>query len=131
MSATALSQVLVALAAVILVGRLFAVLLKRLGQPPVIGEVMAGIALGPSLFIWFGYDASPLLPREVAPYLAIIAQLGVILYMFLVGVEFNADAFRKVARTAALVSLASLAVPFAAGVALGLGLQRQFAPAGV
>src|SRR5205809_3046399 len=89
MTASALPQILLALAAVILVGRVFSAALKWLGQPPVIGEVLAGIALGPSLFAWFGYEASPLLPKEVAPFLSIIAQLGVILYMFLVRLEFN------------------------------------------
>ena len=81
MASSSLSQVLLALAAVILVGRILSAALKWVGQPPVIGEVIAGILLGPSLFSWFGYEVSPLLPKEVAPYLSIIAQLGVILYM--------------------------------------------------
>src|SRR5262245_53929324 len=131
MAISPLAQILLALAAVILVGRLLGALLQRVGQPPVIGEVLAGILLGPSLFRWFGFDASPFLPNEVAPYLSIIAQLGVILYMFLVGVEYNADAFRKLAHTAAFVSIASLAVPFALGALLGLTLVSRFAPAGV
>ena len=54
------------------------VLIAR-GAWDVIGEVIAGIALGPSLFSWFGYEASPLLPKDVAPYLSIIAQLGIVI----------------------------------------------------
>src|SRR5688572_6331151 len=95
-----LPRVLVALAAVILIGRVLAGLLGWLGQPPVIGEVLAGIMLGPSLLgwvcrEWMGLEASPLLPPEVAPHLALIAQLGIILYMFLVGLEFNAGLLRS------------------------------------
>src|SRR5262245_51473661 len=68
----ALPQLLLALAAVVLTGRVFAAALQYFGQPPVIGEVLAGIALGPSVFHWFGFDASPLLPADVAPFLSII-----------------------------------------------------------
>src|SRR5436190_2110813 len=117
MANSPLAQVLLALAAVILVGRLFAALLKWVGQPPVIGEVLAGIALGPSLFGWFGWTTSPLLPPEVAPYLSIIAQLGVILYMFLVGLEFNAQHLRSQVRVAILVAQASIVLPLLLGAA--------------
>ena len=133
MPTSPLAQVLLALAAVILVGRLFAVGLKWLGQPPVIGEVLAGIALGPSLLgaisqQWLGHASSPLLPASAEPHLAIIAELGIVLYMFLVGVEFNADAFRKLARTAAVISLASLVIPFGLGLILATLLHSQLAP---
>lgn len=78
-----LGAILLALAAVILTGQILARVLARFGQPPVIGEVLAGILLGPSLL---GADLSALiLPASIAPALGIIAQLGVILYMFLVG----------------------------------------------
>src|SRR6478672_9644375 len=82
-NADPLPRLLMALAAVILIGRILAGLLEWVGQPPVIGEVLAGIALGPSLLGWicrdgFGLTTSPLMPPEVAPYLGVIAQLGVI-----------------------------------------------------
>jgi Kef-type K+ transport system membrane component KefB len=129
-----LPQLLAALAAVVLVGRLFAAVLVRFGQPPVIGEVLAGIALGPSLLGWicksrFGLETSPLLPPDVAPYLGLIAQLGVILYMFLVGVEFNAGVLRSHAHAATAISHASIIVPFLLGSALALGLYSRLAPA--
>jgi Kef-type K+ transport system membrane component KefB len=130
MTANPLSQVLLALAAVILVGRIFSAALKWLGQPPVIGEVIAGIALGPSLFSWFGYEASPLLPKDVAPYLSIIAQLGVILYMFLVGLEFNPNQLKSNAAAAVAISFTSIVLPLALGAGLAVGLFSQFAPAG-
>jgi Kef-type K+ transport system membrane component KefB len=130
MHANPLSQVLLALAAVILVGRIFSSALKMFRQPPVIGEVIAGIALGPSLFSWFGYDASPLLPTDVAPYLSIIAQLGVILYMFLVGLEFNPSTVKSNAAAAVAISLSSILLPLALGAILAIGLFSRLAPEG-
>src|SRR5262249_13100471 len=80
----ALLHVLLALATVIVLGRLVGQFLVYLGQPPVIGEVIAGIMLGPSLLgHWAPSAAHYLLPPAVAPYLGVIAQFGVILYMFL------------------------------------------------
>src|SRR3954469_10705033 len=108
-----LPRVLMALAAVILTGRVLAGLLEYVGQPPVIGEVLAGIALGPSLLgwisrDWFGLTTSPLMPPEIAPYLSVIAQLGVILYMFLIGLEFNAGLLKSHAHAAIAISHASI-----------------------
>jgi Kef-type K+ transport system membrane component KefB len=134
-SGHALPRLLLALAAVIVVGRLFAAALERLGQPPVIGEVLAGIALGPSLLGWicragFGMETSPLLPPDVAPHLSLIAQLGVILYMFLVGLEFNVGLLKSHAHAAVAISHASIIVPFLLGSGLALGLFSRLAPAG-
>ena len=78
----ALLHVLVALTAVVIAGRILGKLLSRFGQPPVIGEVIAGIFLGPSLLGRIAPDvAAYVLPPAVAPYLGVIAQLGVMLYM--------------------------------------------------
>src|SRR5438552_10351323 len=88
----ALVHVLLALAAVIVTGQILAKLCAYVGQPPVVGEVVAGILLGPSLL---GAEVSALiLPPSVAPVLGVIAQLGVILYMFLVGLELNAESLK-------------------------------------
>ena len=93
-------HVLLALSAVIITGLILAKGCAYLGQPPVIGEVIAGIVLGPS---FLGADASALLlPRTVAPFLGVIAQLGVLLYMFTVGLEFHTDLMRH--RTHATVA---------------------------
>ena len=95
----ALFHVLLALAAVIVVGRLMARLFVTIGQPPVIGEVLAGIALGPSLLGRIAPDISSyILPVSAAPFLNLVAQLGIILYMFLVGLDLNADLLRGRAR---------------------------------
>jgi Kef-type K+ transport system membrane component KefB len=123
----ALVHVLIALAAVVLAGRLLAVLFRHLGQPPVIGEVVAGILLGPSLLgrVW-PEAAAFVLPASVAPFLGVLAQLGVILYMFLVGLELNLGALRQRARATVAIAHAGIAVPFLLGAALALFLYPRF-----
>jgi Kef-type K+ transport system membrane component KefB len=122
----ALVHVLVALAAVLVTGRLLGLLFRYLGQPPVIGEVVAGILLGPSLLgqVW-PEAAAFVLPSSVAPYLAVIAQLGVILYMFLVGLELNPGVLRERAGATVAISHASITVPFLMGAALALILYPR------
>ena len=86
-----LLRLLVAMVAVIALGRLLARLFAFAGQPPVIGEVLAGICLGPSLLGRVAPEAEAwLLPASVAPALSVVANLGVIFYMFVVGLELNA-----------------------------------------
>lgn len=117
--------VLVALAAVIALGQVMGRLCALVGQPPVIGEVLAGILLGPSLL---GAEISAwILPPDSAPYLGLVAQFGVILYMFLVGLELNAEWLRGRAHVAALVSHASIVVPFVLGALLSLYLYPRLA----
>ncbi len=86
----ALFHFLLALASVLALGALMGRLFKAVGQPAVIGEVIAGILLGPSLLgrIAPGLGAF-VLPASVAPSLGMVAQLGVILYMFQVGLDLN------------------------------------------
>lgn len=128
-SIDALPGVLIALVAVIGLGRLLGTLLAKVGQPPVIGEVVAGILLGPSL-IGSGLSER-ILPTEVAPYLSVLAQLGVILYMFVIGLELNASRLRHHAHAAVAISHASIVFPFLLGGGLAAWLYTQFAPAGV
>jgi Kef-type K+ transport system membrane component KefB len=121
-----------AMAAVIVVGRLLAPVFRAVGQPPVIGEVIAGIVLGPSLLGRLSPDAfGYILPTEVAPLLGIVAQLGVILYMFLVGLELNPDVVRQRVHTAVTTSLASILLPFALGWVLAVYLYPRFATSDV
>nr|WP_309693694.1 cation:proton antiporter [Armatimonas sp.] len=120
-----LSQVLLALAAVIVVGLILGKLVGYLGQPPVIGEVIAGVVLGPSLL--GGHLSGLLLPSSAAPFLGILAQLGILLYMFTVGLELSGSAIRQRAATLVVTSLASLLVPFLLGMALTPLLYVRFA----
>src|SRR5438128_11916672 len=85
-----LFHVLLALAAVLVAGRSVGALLGVLGQPAVIGEVVAGILLGPSLLGRIAPSASAyILPADVAPHLGLVALVGVAIYMFMVGLYLN------------------------------------------
>ncbi|HMO84061.1 MAG TPA: cation:proton antiporter, partial [Lacipirellulaceae bacterium] len=127
-----LMHVLLALVAIILLGRWLGKLFLYVGQPRVIGEMVAGIVLGPSLLGRVWPEASAyILPQAVAPALGIIAQLGVILYMFLVGLELNSDSLRSRAHATIAISHASIVTPFLLGAVLALFLYQSLAPAGV
>jgi K+:H+ antiporter len=121
-----LLRVLIALAAVIVTGQGLARILARFRQPPVIGEVIAGILLGPSLL---GPDiSSRILPPSVAPSLGIIAQVGVVLYMFLVGLELHLGVVRERAREIVTIAFSGIAVPFLLGLWIAVGLYARLAP---
>ena len=127
-----LVHVLIALAAVIATGQLLGWLFRWVGQPPVIGEVVAGILLGPSLLGWLAPDAARfVLPAEVAPYLGVIAQVGVILYMFLVGLELNPAMLRERASSAAFIAHSSMVLPFLLGTGLAIFLYPRLSSADV
>jgi Kef-type K+ transport system membrane component KefB len=118
-------HVLLALAVVLIAGHVLGRLLAAVGQPPVIGEVVSGILLGPSLLgrVAPGVE-SYLFPDSARPALGVVAQLGVILYMFVVGLEFDAGSLRRRAAPFVFISQASIAVPFL----LGLGLATLIYP---
>ena len=94
---------------------------RWLGQPRVVGEMIAGVLLGPSLLGALAPEVQGFLfPKESKPILFVIAQFGVGLYMFLVGLGFDRNEFFKGAKGAAAVSLAGMAAPFAVAVAIAL-----------
>src|ERR1041385_761749 len=87
---------------------------RKLGQPQVVGEMIAGVLIGPSLLgLILPTFQKQIFPAESMNFLYVGAQLGVGLYMFLVGVEFKTEFFRARVRSAASVSLAGMLVPFA------------------
>lgn len=105
---------------------------RRLGQTPVIGEMFAGVLLGPSLLgQLFPSIESRLFPPASLPSLHLISQLGVVLFMFVVGLEVDVDRLRRRAHATLLISNAGIIVPFALGVWLSLYLHDQYAPPGV
>lgn len=86
---------------------------KFLGQPQVVGEMIAGVVLGPSLFgLFFPELQAAIFPKETKNMLYVGAQFGVGLYMFLVGCTLHLDHFRTKAKSAATVSVAGIATPF-------------------
>ena len=96
------------------------------------GEVVAGILLGPSFLGWIAPGvASQVLPVNTAPYLAVIAQVGVVLYMFLVGVELDLSRIRGRVHSTVAISHASIVAPFLLGSALALLLYPRFSNSSV
>src|SRR5581483_10686967 len=110
---------------ILAVCRVVGVLSRRLGQPQVVGEMIAGVFMGPSLlgFLFPGVQQE-LFPKESLKFLYVGAQLGVGLYMFLVGVEFDLQTFRARARSASVISAAGLLAPFILGALLALALMK-------
>jgi Kef-type K+ transport system membrane component KefB len=132
MTSGLLLHILLALAVVVVAGRMLGLLVGRVGQPPVIGEVLAGILLGPSLLGLLSPEAGAwLFPESVKPALNAIAQAGVVLYMFLVGLEFDGGLLKGRAASLFVTSQASIAAPFALGCLLAAVLYESSAPAGV
>ena len=133
------AHVLATLAAVVGLGYLLGRAFAYLGQPPVIGEVVAGIVLGPSLLGAISPEAMhALVPDPVADpkgqvvaALGAIAQLGVVLYMFLVGLELNAAKLKHQAHATVAIAHASIVAPFVLGAALALWLYPMLSHRGV
>jgi len=113
------------MAVILLACRLVGIVAKKIGQPQVVGEMIAGVVLGPSLLglLWPG-STEVIFTKESRGVLEVGAQLGVGLYMFLVGLEFKVGHFRTRARSAACVSIAGMVVPFILGGLLTLWLVQ-------
>ncbi len=116
-----LPHLLLGILTILLAARLVSWAFARVRQPRVMGEVVAGILLGPSVLGWVWPRGEDLIfPSVLAPYLTAIAQLGVVLYMFLVGLELNPAMIRGRARATVAISHASIVVPFMLGSSLAL-----------
>jgi Kef-type K+ transport system membrane component KefB len=120
-------------ALILIVCRIVGGLVQRwLMQPRVVGEMIAGVLLGPSLFGALAPSVQTFIfPAESKPILFVVAQMGVGLYMFIVGLGFDRKEFSANARGAAAVSVAGMAAPFAAAALLApwlLGIDGLFAP---
>ncbi|MFG3105076.1 cation:proton antiporter [Streptomyces sp. NPDC048182] len=118
------TSLLTGLAAMVVLSRLLGVLARRLGQPAVVGEVLAGIALGPTLFDGAVCDA--LFPAGIRPLLAALAAVGVAVFMFTVGLEWDPALIRGSGSLAVTVSLSSILLPFGLGSLLALHLVDDY-----
>ena len=131
-AADTLALLLLQITMILIVAKLTAALVARAGQPAVIGEMLGGLLLGPSVFGWL----APSVHRAVFPAgstgtLQLLSQIGVILFMFLVGCELDLTRVARHARTAVVVSYTSIAAPMLLGVSLSWLIVDDFAPPGV
>ncbi|KGO91655.1 cation:proton antiporter [Flavobacterium subsaxonicum] len=127
-----LALLLVQIITILFVARFFGWICKKLGQPTVIGEMIAGIVLGPSLVGTFFPEYSGLLfPKESLGNLQILSQIGLILFMYVVGMELDLNVLKNKAKDAVIISHASIIIPFTLGLVLAYFIYEQFAPAGV
>jgi Kef-type K+ transport system membrane component KefB len=127
-----LSILLVQIITIILVARFFGWVCKKIGQPSVVGEIIAGIVLGPSLLgMVYPEFSGMLFPKESLGNLQFLSQIGLILFMFVIGMELDLKALRNKAHDAVVISHASIIIPFALGMGLSFYLYKSFAPTGV
>lgn len=118
---------LVQILIIIIFSRLCALVLKAFGQPSVIGEMLAGILLGKSVFAqWWPQGFDYVFPVSSMPQLYFFSQIGLIFFMFVVGLDLRLSSLRKRAASAVVVSHASILLPFVLGTLLAFGLYRPY-----
>uniref|UniRef100_UPI003364CE70 cation:proton antiporter domain-containing protein n=1 Tax=Haliscomenobacter sp. TaxID=2717303 RepID=UPI003364CE70 len=127
-----LSLFLLQILTIIAMARLLAWVMNKIGQPTVVGEIVAGILLGPSLLGWvapdfFGYLFAP----SSLGNLQLISQLGLVLFMFIVGMELDLRILRNSALDVFFISQSSIIVPYFMGILLAWFLFQTYAPAGI
>ncbi|MGH8019585.1 MAG: cation:proton antiporter, partial [Opitutaceae bacterium] len=126
-----LGRLFMQLLVIITASRLLGAVFSRCGQPAVVGEMIAGVLLGPSVFGWLAPAGFQLVfPAEAVGVLDLLSQIGVCLFMFAVGMELDVRHVRSRAQAAVLVSHASIVIPFFLGVGLACFLYSELAQPG-
>lgn len=114
------------LAIILCAVRMLGSLARKIGQPAVVGEMVAGILLGPSLLGWtLPSLQAHLLPSASKPVIYVVCQVGIVLYMFVVGAEFEVNLIRQRLRSALAVSISGIVLPFTLGTLLAIWLARE------
>jgi Kef-type K+ transport system membrane component KefB len=117
---------------IIIVARFFGWIFRKIGQPSVIGEIIAGIFLGPSLLgMYFPEFSLALFPIQSLGNLQFLSQIGLILFMFVIGMELDLKVLKNKANEAVVISHASIVIPFALGIGLAFFVYKSFAPEGI
>jgi Kef-type K+ transport system membrane component KefB len=125
-----LSVLLLQIIVILFVARVVGYLFSRIGQQAVIGEITAGIILGPSLLGWLLPGVSGFLfPLASLANLQLLSQIGLVLFMFIIGMELDIKTLKSRASEAVLVSHVSIVFPYFLGVGLAYFLYTSFAPA--
>ena len=122
---------LVELLALVVAGRLLGEAMNRIGQPSVMGPLLAGILLGPSVLGWVWPDLQHWIfstAKEAGSMINAISQFGILLLLLLTGMETDLKLVRKVGKAAISISLTGVAVPFVCGVSLGWFIPESFLP---
>ncbi len=127
-----LAILLLQIITIIIVARFFGWVFRKIGQPTVIGEIVAGIFLGPSLVgLYFPEYSALLFPVESLGNLQFLSQIGLILFMYVIGMELDLKVLKNKANEAVVISHASIVIPFALGIGLSYFVYNKFAPQGV
>jgi Kef-type K+ transport system membrane component KefB len=127
-----LSLLLLQVTVIVIMARLFGRLARRINQPAVVGEIVAGICLGPSLLGWVWPASSQFLfPASSLQPLLFLGQIGLVFFMFVVGMQIDGASVKHKARDAVMISHVSIVLPFFLGVWLAYYLYPYFAPAQV
>lgn len=117
---------------IIVVARFFGWVFRKIGQPSVIGEIIAGIVLGPSLLgMYFPEFSITLFPKESLGNLQFLSQIGLILFMYVIGMELDLKILKNRANDAVVISHVSIIFPFTLGIGLSFFVYNQFAPPGI
>ena len=125
-----LSILLIQIIAVLLMVRLFGFLFKHIGQPGVIGEIVAGIVLGPSVLGYFFPDVfQALFPHESFTNLELLSQVGLVLFMFVIGMELDFSVLKNKINETLVISHAGILVPFFLGIVASYWIYEEYAAA--
>ncbi|AMA48273.1 MULTISPECIES: cation:proton antiporter domain-containing protein [Flavobacterium] len=117
---------------IVIVARFFGWIFRKIGQPSVIGEIIAGIFLGPSVVgMYFPEITALIFPSESLGNLQFLSQIGLILFMYVIGMELDLKVLKNKANDAVVISHASIIIPFALGMVLAYFVYHKFAPQGV
>src|ERR1700741_379732 len=127
-----LAILLLQILTIIFTARTFGFLFNKIGQPTVIGEILAGIFLGPSLLgMWFPEYSAFLFPKSSLGNLQLLSQIGLVLFMFVIGMELDLKLLKNKAQEAVVISHASIIIPYALGMGLAYFIYEEFAPQGI
>lgn len=127
-----LAILLLQIITIIFSARTIGFLFNKIGQPTVIGEIIAGIFLGPSLLgNWFPEYAAFLFPKSSLPNLQYFSQMGLLLFMFVVGMELDLRVLKNKAKDAIVISHASIIIPYTLGMGMAYFLYSDYAPENV
>ena len=127
-----LSILLLQILIILLTSRLFGIVFRKLGQQTVIGEIIAGIFLGPSIFGWiFPELSSFIFPQNSFLSLQFLSQIGLAFFMFVIGMELDLNKIKNKAHDAIIISHVSIILPFFLGVCVSYFIFQELAPKGI